>query len=114
MTNGTGLEPDAVGLDEVTVTDAVSVGDQIAFGEFELRKETAKRILQIFGAVNVAVLIGLAFAFGFDVSLLRGGVITPADRLITGEVIMALLGATTVQLGAIMYTIARYLFPVGE
>jgi hypothetical protein len=37
--------------------------------------------------------------------------ITPADRIITSQVIMALLGATTVQAGAIAAIIARYLFP---
>jgi hypothetical protein len=37
--------------------------------------------------------------------------ITPADRIITGQVITALLGATAVQVGAIAVIIARYLFP---
>jgi hypothetical protein len=35
--------------------------------------------------------------------------ITPADRIITSQVIMALLGATTVQAGANAAIIARYL-----
>ena len=37
--------------------------------------------------------------------------ITPADRIITNQVIMTLLGATAVQVGAIAVIIARYLFP---
>jgi hypothetical protein len=37
--------------------------------------------------------------------------IAPGDRIITEKVIMALLGATTVQVGAIAAIIARYLFP---
>lgn len=38
-------------------------------------------------------------------------VIAPGDRIINSQVIMALLGATTVQVGAIAVIIARYLFP---
>jgi hypothetical protein len=37
--------------------------------------------------------------------------ISPADRVITNQVIMALLGAMTVQVGTIAVIIARYLFP---
>jgi hypothetical protein len=37
--------------------------------------------------------------------------IAPGDRIIGGQVIMALLGATTVQVGTIAVVIARYLFP---
>jgi hypothetical protein len=37
--------------------------------------------------------------------------ITPADRIITSQVVMALLGATAVQVGAIAVIIAQYLFP---
>jgi len=33
------------------------------------------------------------------------------DRLVTSEVIMTVIGATTVQLGAIMLAVARHLFP---
>jgi hypothetical protein len=37
--------------------------------------------------------------------------ITAGERIITEKVIMALLGATTVQVGAVAALIARYLFP---
>jgi hypothetical protein len=37
--------------------------------------------------------------------------IAPGDRIITEKVIMALLGAATVQVGAIAAIIARHLFP---
>jgi hypothetical protein len=39
--------------------------------------------------------------------------VTPGDRIITNQVIMTLLGATTVQVGTIAVIIARYLFPTG-
>ncbi len=35
----------------------------------------------------------------------------PGDRIITPQVIMTLLGATTVQVGAIAIIITRYLVP---
>jgi hypothetical protein len=38
-------------------------------------------------------------------------IIAPADRIVNNQVIMTLLGATTVQVGAITAVIARYLFP---
>jgi hypothetical protein len=37
--------------------------------------------------------------------------IAPADRIVTNQVLMALMGATTVQVGVIAAIIARYLFP---
>lgn len=50
-------------------------------------------------------------SIGLDLALLRQTLIKPDERLVTTEVVMTVIGATTVQLGAIMYTIARYLFP---
>jgi hypothetical protein len=55
------------------------------------------------GAIGVLVALD---EFNICLSL-----ITPADRIITGQVITALLGATAVQVGAIAVIIARYLFP---
>ena len=49
-----------------------------------------------------------AFIDEFNMVLSTG---TPRDRIITSQVIMALLGATTVQVGAIAAVMARYLFP---
>jgi hypothetical protein len=37
--------------------------------------------------------------------------VSPGDRIITPQVFMTLVGATTVQVGAIAAIIARYLFP---
>ena len=46
-----------------------------------------------------------------DQNNIASKLITPGDRIITSQVFMALLGATTVQVGAIMVIITRYLFP---
>ncbi len=62
-------------------------------------------MLWLFGITNVVVLTALAFIFWVDQGL------QSADRLITSEVIMTLIGATTVQLGGIMLIIAKSMFP---
>jgi hypothetical protein len=49
-----------------------------------------------------------------DQSNIAAHLITPADRIITNQVVMTLLGATAVQVGAIAVIIARYLFPGGS
>jgi phage shock protein PspC (stress-responsive transcriptional regulator) len=103
--------PRDINLDEEATAVGLSVEQQIALGEHRLRKDIAKWILCVFIAANVVVLAGLAASFGFDVTLLRGGTIAPADRIVTSEVLMTVIGGTTVQLGAVMYLIANYLFP---
>lgn len=103
------MNTERIGLD--LVERDISVQDRVALGELSLRQEAARKILIIFLAANVLVLTGLAVCFAFDVALLRQTLIKPDERLVTTEVVMTVIGATTVQLGAIMYTIARYLFP---
>ena len=56
----------------------------------------------------LAVVAALVMLDEFNIAF---HLITPGDRIITEKVIMALLGATTVQVGAIAALIARYLFP---
>ena len=73
--------------------------------EFELKKELAQKITALFIYSNSVVLFLLAIVFVVDQWL------EPSDRIITTEVIMALVGATTVQLGVIMLTIMKSLFP---
>ena len=71
----------------------------------------ATRIVWTFIAGNVltlAVLGGLAW---LDQNNIEHNLINPEDRVITYQVLMALLGATTVQVGTIAAIIARYLFP---
>jgi hypothetical protein len=57
------------------------------------------------------VLLGLGVVFAVDCVQLRRHQINPDQRIINGQVVMALLGATTVQLGAVIYTITRAIFP---
>jgi len=68
-------------------------------------------IIGAFIAANVVTLIALGILARLDQGNIAAKLIEPGDRIITSQVFMALLGATTVQVGAIMVIIARYLFP---
>ena len=66
----------------------------------------------------VAFLVGdlltlgaLAWLGWLDQTNIEHSLIKSGERIITPQVIMALLGATTVQVGAITVIISRYLFP---
>ena len=75
-----------------------------------LRRWMAFITVAAFVSVNGVVLWGLDLALHFDFVMLAAK--TPHyDRFISSSVIMSLLGATTVQLGAIMFAITKFLFP---
>jgi hypothetical protein len=71
----------------------------------------AKFVIPAFLKANGLTLIALALLVVLDEINLNLHLIAPGDRVITEKVIMALLGATTVQVGVIAALIARYLFP---
>lgn len=81
---------------------------------FEMKSEMldkyAAEIVGPFKNANVTVLWGVAILAFIDVLLVAGKIITPGDRLVSSEVVMALVGATTVQLGASMFVVAKGLF----
>ena len=98
---------------EAEATAPASTFDQwLQRSEFKLKKALVHTMLWLFSISNAVVLAAVCIVFSFDQSL------DPADRLITSEVIMTLIGATTVQLGVIMITVARSMFqatiPVAE
>lgn len=79
--------------------------------EHELRQWVAEKVIPAFTWANGFTLLALVALVALDEVNLAYHLITPGDRIITEKVIMALLGATTLQVGAIAYAIARYLFP---
>lgn len=69
-------------------------------------------IAGIFIGLNWAVINLIEKAFTEDLAFLRaGGSFKPADRLITTNVFISLIGATVVQVGVAAITIVSYLFP---
>lgn len=105
---------DAPAIPDVSLNqevDEFTTADRIAIGDLEIRKNFANRVMLLFAITNLGALIGLAVIFWQDCAQLAAGLTKPADRIIDGKVIMALLGATTVQLGTVIYTITRAIFP---
>jgi hypothetical protein len=89
----------------------LSVADQIALGDHEIRRRFAFYIIGLFVGANVFVMIGLGVAFWQDCVQMAAKLIKPSDRIIDSKVAMTLLGATTVQLGTVIYTITNAIFP---
>ena len=89
----------------------VTTDDQVALGDLEIRKTFARSVIGLFVVANVLVLIGLGAVFSVDCLQIAAKQIAPDQRIVNSSVIIALLGATTVQLGAVVLTIARAIFP---
>ena len=88
-----------------------NVDDEVALGDLEIRKVFARNVMLLFAATNVFVMIGLGWVATDESSKIAGHTLLAADRIVNANVVMALLGATTVQLGTVIYTIARAIFP---
>jgi hypothetical protein len=92
-------------------TEPATFGEGLQAREQTMREGTVKRILWVFLGANVLALVLLAILVWLDQCNIAAKLIGPKDRIVTNQVIMTLLGATTVQVGAIMGIITRYLFP---
>ena len=70
-------------------------------------------IVVVFIVLNYRVIEFVTAGFEADLSLLRvaGDKFKPADRLISSQVVMSLIGATVVQVGISVVAIVSYLFP---
>lgn len=90
----------------------VSVADRIALRDLGIRERFAGTMLVLFVATNAFVLAALGVLFWFDHQQLAAGLVSAADRIVDTRVVIALLGATTVQLGAVIYTMSRAIFPL--
>jgi len=71
----------------------------------------AGRIVRAFVQANAVMLAARGVRVLLDEINILFRLVSPGDRIITPQVFMTLVGATTVQVGAIAATIARYLFP---
>ena len=76
-----------------------------------MRQRMARGVGWTFGIANGVTLLGVAVLAGLDQWNMVHNAITTADRIVDQKVVMTLIGATTVQVGAIAFIIARYLFP---
>lgn len=104
-------EPPILSLDSVAEREGLSVADQIALQDADLRQWMARRVVIVFIIANVATLLVIAGLVWLDQTNIASKLTSPNQRIISQEVILGLLGATTVQVGTIAVIIARYLFP---
>ena len=75
-----------------------TVADSIALSDAALRQDVTKRIVRAFLQVNGVVLATVLVMFVVDCAFLGFGTVKAADRLVSTNVLMSLIGATTVQL----------------
>jgi hypothetical protein len=90
--------------------DQQGVRREIAIGDQKIRRQFAFYVICLFIGANIFVLIGLGVAYWQDCTLLAEKLVKPDERIIDSKVVMTLLGATTVQLGTVIYTITRAIF----
>jgi len=100
-----------VSLNQEAERVGLSVDDRIKLDDQSLRRSLTIGLVWTFIVGDLFTLCALAWLVQLDQSNIETHLIQPGDRLITSQVIMALLGATTVQIGTIAAIIARYLFP---
>ncbi len=105
----TDLRPGTVSL---TGLEPGTVAESIALSDAALSQQVAARVVHTFILINSAVLGIVTAVFLADCLLLSYGKIGAADRLVSTNVVLALISATTVQLGGIALLMGKYLFPV--
>ena len=89
----------------------LSVQDINRLRDAALRRAVTYAIVGAFLFVNLLTTLGIAWIYRNDQAELARHLITPADRIITTNIVVTAVGATTVQLGALALLIGRFLFP---
>jgi hypothetical protein len=87
-----------------------SVQDRIAWSDATNRKTISLWIMWLFGTVNIITIAFIIWLAVQDQTELAAKIILLADRVVNEQVVMSLLGATTVQLGTIAVIMTRSIF----
>jgi hypothetical protein len=90
----------------------LSVKNQIALGDASIRRNIAYLTISLFALVNIVTLIFIGVLYYFDQRDIVRHLVPANDRVVNSQVVISLLGATTVQLGAIAVIMARGVFNV--
>ncbi len=98
-------------LDTEILREKLTVEEQCALSDAETRKNVADSVTATFTQATTLVLGLILVMYFVDVLLIVYGVIKPSDRIITHRVVITIIGATTVQLGAVTMLMTKYLFP---
>jgi hypothetical protein len=94
-----------------SVEKRLSVHDEIAMDQWQLRKQMIQNVMTTFKWVNLFVVVGVIVVFTVDQVVVFRKLGPVEFRIINSNVIIALIGGTTVQLGAIALAVSRWLFP---
>src|SRR5262245_54298137 len=81
----------------------LAVRDRLDLQESELRRQVAQKITWAFLAVNGCVIALVLLAIGLDHYFIHQKHMPSSERLVTTHLLMTIIGATTVQLGAIAF-----------
>src|SRR4051794_20449307 len=96
--------------EETISLGAIASSFSIETEEWFLRKEVTQKIVTSFIVVNVAVILMICAIFVVDTIQIWHGFIKSTERLITEKILITVIGATTVQFGAIAVSISSWLF----
>jgi hypothetical protein len=93
------------------VESELSIRDEIARDEWQLRKELSREILSSFFYVNRYLLLGLGAIFFIETAMIAFTPNSGYKRILETKVLIALVSAITVQFGAIAFGVSTWLFP---
>lgn len=79
--------------------------------DIRLRAVFGFGLIVLFFLLNIAVLWMVYRLMETDRELLEAGTVESGDRVVSSKVLISLIGATVVQVGAAAVAITRYLFP---
>ncbi len=105
-------QPIRLGL--VAETASLSIGEKIALNDARVRTHVSYAVAGAFVLANMLTLAGVAYIFREDNRNIVAKLITPSERVITSPVVMTIIGATTIQLGALALAMGKYLYPKGR
>ncbi len=91
-----------------------SVADRIVLSDARVRALVSYAVCAAFLAVNLATVAGLSAVHLDDYANIRLKLATADQAVVNARVLMALLGATTVQLGLMAVIMVRYLLPISR
>ncbi|GJD47514.1 hypothetical protein OPKNFCMD_0222 [Methylobacterium crusticola] len=92
----------------------LSFTETMARAEWDHRKRLSASILSAFTRVNIGILLIVCIMYGVDTWVAVSSDKPDLQRTIDAKVVMTLIGATTVQFGAISLGVSNWLFPKGK
>jgi len=87
-----------------------TLAERIALSDARVRQHVSYAIAAAFLAANFLTLAGVAYIFETDNANIIAKIIAPEYHVINANVVMTVVGGTTVQLGALALTMGRYLY----